>query len=121
MTILTPLPNLMFLGKDQITTKKDIMFIGCVTDEEGKTLLHHAAAQENPTICQVLLDTNIGLVNIDQQDQFGKTALHYAVEKGNPKTIKILLYNGSKEEIPDKKSKMALDIGLSKSSSQVVT
>ncbi|XP_066432345.1 uncharacterized protein [Eleutherodactylus coqui] len=96
-------------------------FLPSVTDEEGKTLLHHAAAQENPTICQVLLDTNIGLVNIDQQDQFGKTALHYAVEKGNPKTIKILLHNGSKEEIPDKKSKIALDIGLSKSSSPVVT
>ncbi|XP_075686294.1 uncharacterized protein LOC142655703 isoform X2 [Rhinoderma darwinii] len=87
-------------------------FLPSITDEEGKTLLHHAAAQENPSICQVLFDTIIGLVNIDQQDKFGKTALHYAVQKGNPKTIKMLLDNGAKMEISDKKSKTVLDIAL---------
>ncbi|KAM3916009.1 LOW QUALITY PROTEIN: uncharacterized protein RB166_015379 [Leptodactylus fuscus] len=87
-------------------------FLPSVTDEEGKTLLHHAAAQENPSICQVLLDTNIGMVNIDQQDKFGKTALHYAEQKGNPKTIKILLNKGAEEEIPDSNSKTVLDIAL---------
>ncbi|XP_071976728.1 uncharacterized protein [Engystomops pustulosus] len=89
-------------------------FLPSVTDEEGKTLLHHAATQENPSICQVLLGTNIGLVNIDQQDKSGKTALHHAVQKGNSKTVKILLDNGAKSEIQDKKAMTALDIGLRK-------
>ncbi|XP_040297376.1 uncharacterized protein LOC121008747 [Bufo bufo] len=74
-------------------------FLPSVTDEEGKTLLHHAAEQDNPSICQVLLDTNIGLVNMDQRDTFGKTALHYAGKKGNPKTIKTLMDNGANLEI----------------------
>ncbi|XP_073399284.1 uncharacterized protein [Dendrobates tinctorius] len=93
---------------------QSFFFLPSVTDEDGKTLLHHAAAQENPSICQVLLDTNIGLVNIDQQDKCGKTALHYAVQKDNPKTIKVLLDNGAKMEIPDKKSKTVLDVALLK-------
>ncbi|XP_077131198.1 uncharacterized protein LOC143785940 [Ranitomeya variabilis] len=93
---------------------QSFFFLPSVTDEEGKTLLHHAAAQEHPSICQVLLDTNIGLVNIDQQDKCGKTALHYAVQKDNPKTIKILLDNGAKVEIADKKSKTVLDVALLK-------
>ncbi|XP_073503736.1 uncharacterized protein [Phyllobates terribilis] len=93
---------------------QSFFFLPSVTDEGGKTLLHHAAAQENPSICQVLLDTNIGLVNIDQQDKCGKTALHYAVQKDNPKTIKILLDNGAKVEIPDKRSKTVLDVALLK-------
>ncbi|XP_075037603.1 uncharacterized protein LOC142098681 [Mixophyes fleayi] len=88
------------------------LFISSFTDEEGKTLLHHAASQEDTIICQVLLDTTVGMVNIDQQDMFGKTALHYAVQNGNTKTIKLLLDNGAKLEIPDENSKTVLDIGL---------
>ncbi|XP_056389610.1 uncharacterized protein LOC130283909 isoform X9 [Hyla sarda] len=108
-------------NQDENTLRKlclSYFFLPSITDEEGKTLLHHAAAQEDSSICQVLLDTNVGLVNIDQQDRFGKTALHYAVQKGNPKIIKILLDNGAKEEIPDKKSQTVLDIALYKVQTQ---
>ncbi|XP_063285548.1 uncharacterized protein LOC134571302 [Pelobates fuscus] len=80
-------------------------FLLSSTDKEGKTLLHHAASQGSDNICQVLLATNVGMINIDRQDIFGKTALHYAMENGNNKTIKLLLNNGAKPEFPDENSK----------------
>ncbi|XP_068100853.1 uncharacterized protein [Hyperolius riggenbachi] len=85
-------------------------FLTSVTDDEGKTLLHHAAAEEEPVICQVLLDTTVGRINIDQHDLFGKTALHYAAENGNIKTLKLLLERGAKLEIPDENSNVIYDI-----------
>ncbi|XP_053327534.1 uncharacterized protein LOC128501912 [Spea bombifrons] len=66
------------------------------TDKEGKTLLHHAATHGSEHTCQVLLDSNVGLMNINKQDIFGKTALHYAMQTGNNKTIKLLLIKGAK-------------------------
>ncbi|XP_077305073.1 uncharacterized protein LOC143924570 [Lithobates pipiens] len=89
-------------------------FLPSIKDEEGKTLLHHAASQENPHISQVLLDTTVGMVNIDQEDIFNKTALHYALENGNAKMIKLLLDRGARVEITDKGSKTVLDIALRK-------
>ncbi|MEE6497479.1 hypothetical protein FKM82_002752 [Ascaphus truei] len=82
------------------------------TDKEGKTLLHHAAAYGNTSICQMLLDTNVGKMNIDKQDIFGRTALHYAVQNDNSKTVKLLLDSGAKSEIPDENSKTVLDLAL---------
>ncbi|XP_073447211.1 uncharacterized protein [Aquarana catesbeiana] len=91
-------------------------FLPSIKDKEGKTLLHHAASQENPHISQVLLDTTVGMLNIDQQDIFNKTALHYAVENGNAKMITLLLDRGARVEITDKgsTSKTVLDIALRK-------
>ncbi|XP_063790473.1 uncharacterized protein LOC134945238 isoform X2 [Pseudophryne corroboree] len=94
------------------------VFIPSFRDEEGKTLLHHAATQEDPVICQVILDTNVGKVNIDHEDMFGKTALHYAIQNGNTKTMKLLLDNGAKQEIPDEDSKTVSDIALPKMQSE---
>ncbi|XP_053550280.1 uncharacterized protein LOC128641777 [Bombina bombina] len=88
-------------------------FLLSATDKEGKTLLHHAATHGNASMCQALLDSNVGMINIDRQDFFGRTALHYAVLNGNSKIVKLLLNNGAKFEISDKNSETVLDLALS--------
>ncbi|KAM8934194.1 uncharacterized protein RCH25_004616 [Pelodytes ibericus] len=102
----------------QTTTLRNMcqshFFLPSSTDKEEKSLLHHAASSGNEDICQVLLDTNVGMMNVDRQDIFGKTALHYAVQSGNYDIMKLLLKNGAKSEIPDKDSKTALDVAIQK-------
>ncbi|KAM4632557.1 uncharacterized protein O3C94_019091 [Discoglossus pictus] len=87
-------------------------FLLSSADKDGKTLLHHAASRGNVDICQVLLDTNVGMINIDKQDVFGKTALHYAIQKSHSKMVKLLIKNGAKSEFKDKNPKTAVDVAL---------
>ncbi|OCT64107.1 uncharacterized protein LOC108701546 [Xenopus laevis] len=89
-------------------------FLLSSTDKEGRTLLHHAASRDKTAICQLLLDSTIGLMNIDRQDTFGKTALHYAVQNGSSGTIKVLVNNRANYDIPDGYSRTVLDAALQK-------
>ncbi|XP_069503242.1 uncharacterized protein [Ambystoma mexicanum] len=82
------------------------------TDTEGRTLLHHAAAHGNVSICQVLLKENLGRAQLDLQDVYGKTALHYAIQMHNSTVLKFLVHEEAKYDIPDCNSQTVLDLAL---------
>ena len=57
-------------------------------DENGFTLLHHAAFHNQPSIIQYLLDSGL---DINQVDIDGNTPLHFAIKNGYIETMQCLL------------------------------
>ena len=64
--------------------------------DNGATLLHHAAANNQPTVVQYLLDCGL---NCDAVDNDGNTPLHMATIQGNTEIIHLLLKHGAKDTI----------------------
>ena len=62
------------------------------TDEEGWSLLHHAAACGQVEVIQLLQENGC---YIDSVDNNGRTALHYATGNGSVECVRILIEMGS--------------------------
>lgn len=57
-------------------------------DEDGMTLLHHAAAGNQPDVVEMLL--NDYAANVNAQDSQGRTPLDVARENGSQEVVRIL-------------------------------
>ncbi|EAY19953.1 ankyrin repeat protein, putative [Trichomonas vaginalis G3] len=75
-------------------------------DDNGKTILHHAAEHFHFEWCDYIFD-NLGPI-VNKQDNEGKTALHYAAINDNIEFLNELLYNNINSEIRDDEGKTAL-------------
>lgn len=69
------------------------------TDENGASLLHHAAAHNQVGVMQYLIDSGIDLHTFDQDDN---TPLHIAVAKSHVDAVHLLLNNGASDTILNK-------------------
>ena len=88
------------------------------TDENGATLLHHAAASNQTAIMQYLiLSTSI---NINAVDNDGNTALHLATINGHSDAIHFLLHSGANDTILNRDKDAPLHIATRANNIQVV-
>lgn len=79
------------------------------TDEQGRTVLHHAALQ-NRLDNIVYFTEQHGQIVLNQRDEYGRTALHYAAEAGHASIVTALLMKGTKADILDHDKKYAIDL-----------
>lgn len=61
-------------------------------DEDGRTVLMHAAKHDNPAVCESIYGKGACLEDVDT---FGWTALHFAVSGVHIKTVSMLYYLGA--------------------------
>ena len=69
------------------------------TDQNGCTLLHHAAAHNQVTVMQYLIDSGI---NLDDTDNDGNTALHLATSNECVEACHLLLSSGASDTVLNK-------------------
>ncbi len=75
------------------------------TDEQGRTLLHWAAAQGYTVVMEVLLSRE---ANVEAQDEEGNTPLHLAARYGHFEAVKLLLNKGANCQTRNKKGRTVL-------------
>ena len=76
-------------------------------DNRGRTSLHWAAANDNPTVAKLLLAKG---AKADAKDANGWTPLHLAAINKSPAVAKLLLANGADPNAKAKDGKTPLDI-----------
>ena len=76
-----------------------------LTDEEGWSLLHHAAALGQIKVVNLLREKGC---RVDLIDDEGRTPLHYAATNGDTETIRLLIMMGSNVNLVDNKGNTPL-------------
>ena len=71
-----------------------------ITDDSGKTALHHCAEHLQPDIAEVIMAADRRI--IDRKDKEGFTPLHLSVISCNRKLLECLLSNGADANAVDK-------------------
>ena len=82
------------------------------TDNNGCTLLHHAALHNQLLVMSFLIDSGISLNAVDNDEN---TALHLAAENDFPEACHLLLSNGASDLILNKKQWTALHLAAQRS------
>ena len=77
------------------------------TDQNGYTLLHHAAAHNQVTVMQYLIDSGI---NLDDTDNDGNTALHLATSNECVEACHLLLSSSASDTVLNKELDAPLHI-----------
>eukprot|EP00483_Globobulimina_turgida_P012130 UN12152 len=67
---------------------------------DGTTCLHHAASNNQPEMCELLIKSGC---SVNQKDKLGRTALMDAAEIGGVEVIHVLVKNHAHFNIKDKK------------------
>ena len=82
------------------------------TDNEGMTLLMHAAQINNYQIVDELLRSEYfdTVAELDTQDMYGKTALYHAVENDHMAVVRALIQAGSNVNVTDIYGRSVVDI-----------
>lgn len=97
--------------KSNIVTIRYEEFINA-RDENGRTILHWAAANGNVCIAAVLLKNG---ADIDKNDCSGWKPLHFAAKHDKPEIIKLLLYHGAHLNPKNRDRKSPLQVATGKS------
>lgn len=114
---MTPLAELcrradrppFFMNEKFIATAKIMVVKGAdpsVAGENGRTLLHHAIAQEKTSFVEFLFDRKIDPNLLDKD---GKAALHLAIEKNSTALVDLLLDRGADPDLTDPRGWTVLD------------
>ena len=88
------------------------------TDENGATLLHHAASCNQVAVMQYLMQSTS--INIDAVDNNGNTALHLAAINGHSNAIHLLLQGGANDTILNSDMDAPLHIVTRENNNQLV-
>lgn len=82
-----------------------------VVDYYGETPLLHIAAEKQPDLVNLFVETlpTSAFINHKNND-FGETALHKAAEQGDLESVKILIQAGARKDIKNNKGLTALDL-----------
>ncbi len=106
------------LVDSSIHTLKEFAHID-MTDENGKTALHHVCSVETPNIesIQKLIDSGADVNAIDQD---GKTALHWACLHGNLAAIKSLIEHGASVHVKNRRGETPLHKSCSSGISELI-
>lgn len=75
--------------------------------DEGVSLLHRCAADDNITAVELLFTVG---AKLDIQDKLGQTPLHYAAKDDAPAAIRLLLTHGANTEVVDTQGKTPLQV-----------
>jgi len=76
---------------------------------DGTTCLHHAASNNQPQMCDLLINKGC---NVDRQDKLGRTALMDAAEIGSVDVINVLSENKANLDEEDKEGHTAVSYAL---------
>ena len=106
----TTLPQILASEGKLEELKKSIESYGLTlkeTDGSECTLLHHAAAANQVTVMQYLIESGIGLNTVNKD---GNTALHVATINGSVEAIHFLLHCGASDKILNSRKEAPLHI-----------
>ena len=87
-------------------------------DENGATLIHHAAASNQIAIMQYLIQSTS--ININAVDNDGNTALHLAAKNGHSDAIHLLLHSGANDTVLNSDKDAPLHIATRDNNAQAV-
>eukprot|EP01083_Nonionella_stella_P009287 26833_1 len=76
---------------------------------DGTTCLHHAASNNQPQMCELLIKSGC---NVNQKDKLGRTALMDAAEIGSVDVVNVLVANNADLNIEDKEHHSAVSYCL---------
>ena len=86
-------------------------------DGDGRTQLHHAAADAAHVTANCLLDRG---ADVNARDDYGNTALHIAARTDNVETATLLLNRGADPNLPDNNGRTPLAVAVAKGNMTVV-
>ena len=93
--------------------------VSSVIDDQGRTMLMHAATKKGFEVLQFLLDLGLP-TDLDTRDYLGLTALMHAARNGNRSSVYLLLAAGADVNIKDNDGETALMLAARSGDRQIV-
>lgn len=94
--------------------------VNFVIDDQGRTMLMHAAMRQGFEVLQFLLDLGQA-TDVDARDYLGLTALMHAARNGNRSSVYLLLAAGADVNIKDNDGETALMLAARSGDRQIVS
>ncbi|KAF9891553.1 hypothetical protein FE257_004020 [Aspergillus nanangensis] len=87
--------------------KSSFRDLDCHLDMAGRTVLHHAAINDWPSIIEQILDSPSGRSILDNIDHSGSSATHQAATLGHTRCVKFFLERGASLRLQDRNGRTA--------------